>query len=190
MASNGVKIVCMAMACCALSCLGEAQPLPFEAIEAKRMAMPELFITEQGKQIRAPGNQGVFVDQGSREIAWPAYACDNPKCPGRKADGQPHLFSWRDPRFFVTPEGTLGTIPFATQNAWKKAVKSEGGQSVPTCPECLKTRHLSDETAEQQGQFAKFVRRYELPESIVQRAELNVQSKLRKAYDERRAHQK
>ena len=178
------------MACCALSCIGEPQPLTFEAIEAKRMAMLDLFITEKGKQIRAPGIQGVFVDKGSREIAWPAYACDNPKCPGRKADGQPYLFPWSEPRFFVTPEGTLGTIPFATQNDWQKAVKSAGGHLVPTCPECLKTRRLSEETAEQRGQFTKFVCRYELPESIVQRAQLNVQSQLRKAYDERRAHHK
>lgn len=174
------------LGCSLPACNEDVKPRSLEEIEAERMALPALFITTSGKPIQAPANLGLFVDEASREIAWPAYACDNPQCPARKPDGQPHLFTWQDPRFFVTPEGKLGTREFATLNAWREAVAQAGGFREPTCPECFKNRRPATETPQDREKFNNYVRRYDPPESIARRKELDAQWQERKSYIEQR----
>ena len=173
-------------ACCVLGCRAETKPMSLEEIEAERMALPALYISQSGKQLRAPGNSGVLIDEATREIVWPAYACNNPDCPGKSPKGEPCLFPWPDPRFYVTPEGTLGTHTFTTAEAWSKAAAEAGTHQQPTCPACLKLRNLASESEAERQKYSQFVARYELPETIARRAELDAMWKERKAYIEQR----
>jgi hypothetical protein len=187
MLHHGLWTVLFAAGVCALSaCRGETKPRSLAEIDAERMSLPALYITTSGKHVTARGDLGVFVDQQSREIAWPAYTCENPQCPGRKQTGEPLLFTWQDPRFYVTPDGTLGTRDFATLNEWREAVQQAGGFREPTCPECFKSRNPQSETPEERETYSNFVRRYDSPETIARRKQLDEERETRRAFIERR----
>lgn len=162
-------------------CGGDTKPRSVEEIGAERDRLPGLFMTESGKRVEAERSQGVFVDEASSELAWPVYECTNPSCPGR-SDDQPHLFIWPDPRFFVTPEGTLGTTVFETAQQWREAVEAAGGHRQPTCEKCLEIRNPSGETPEESQTYAEYPRRYVLPETAKRMQELDAEHQKRIDY--------
>ncbi len=163
-------------------CSGEVKPRSVKEIDAERQTLPGLFMTPSGKQIKAPGNQGVFVDPSSHELAWPVYECTNPACPGRGADGQPHLFIWTDPRFFVADDGSLGTREFKTIQEWREAVAAAGGHREPTCDKCLAIRQPASESPEESQRYSEYPRRYVLPETAQRKEELDAEHQARIEY--------
>ncbi len=167
-------------------CGSEPKPRSVDEINAAREALPTLYMTASGKRIEAPRSQGVFVDKESRELAWPAYECTNPDCPGRSPDGEPHLFVWEDARLFVTPEGTLGSRKFETAQQWRDAVAEAGGDRQPTCKKCVGIRDLDAETPEEGQKYSEYPRQYKLPRTREMEKQLDAEHQERIEYINRR----
>ncbi len=174
-----------ALGCVLIGCGGETKPRSVEEINAERQTLPGLFITASGQRIEAPRDSGVFVDEASGELAWPAYACTNPDCPGRNGE-VPHLFIWSDPRFYVAEDGTLGTRQFNTAQEYRDAAAQAGTDRQPTCNECLKIRNLETETPEEGQKYSEYPRQYVLPATRQRELELDAEHQERIEYIEAR----
>jgi hypothetical protein len=128
-----------------------------------------LYFTEDGREIIAPGNsQHVVIDPVSGGLAWGAWQCDNPSCPGRKPDGKPFLFPWPNPFCYVTSERKVGKRQPETDADLRQAEELADVQ----CPACVKNRNLAAESAETRQQFRLWCRQHELPQAAEQRAKL------------------
>jgi len=154
------------------------------------MSLPSLYLTESGKEVIAPGGQGVIVDKQSGELAFLAYTCANPDCPGEPNNGRPYLFIWRDRRWYVKSDGTLGAKEVETAEAWEKLLKEDGSQPEPTCPACLELRKLDSESPEVKQKYRGWVQRYVLPKTKKQLEKLNQEDKRRLEDLERRRNRK
>lgn len=157
-------IVCVAGGC--------AKERTLEQIEADQSSLQTLYLTEKtNKQVLATANKGLFVDEATGEICYQPYECTRPDCPGKTA-GNPVLFVHRDVFVSLGPDKKfIYELPPAGV-PYDEAVRARGGQPGPTCPHCLKTRQLNSETPEQKAEFQKWIRAYELPETIQRRKEL------------------
>ena len=98
------------------SCGKAPRPRSASEITADRMSVPTLYLTASGKEVIAPGGQGVVIDKEAAELAFAAYECLNPDCPKKGAgrSGRPYLFTWPDPTLYVKPDGTLGAKTIET----------------------------------------------------------------------------
>ena len=133
-----------------------------EKIFKARQTIDTLYLTEDGREIIAPGNaDGAIVDPETGKIAWAAYQCNNPKCPGRK-DGRPFLFPWPSPFAYVTEEGTIG---YRTPEDVDEATAMTEKFAMIECPACAKIRNRDKETPEQRQQYEQWCKPYVLPES-------------------------
>ena len=131
---------------------------------------------ETGKEITAPINKGVFVDEETGELAFPAYGCQNPDCPGEKKNGRPFLFIHRD----VLIEGVddqgnaiYGEIPAGQDSL--EFIRSRGGFLNPTCPACFKNRTPGSETEAQKQQYMQWAQPYAPPKTAKQDAALEAE---------------
>lgn len=143
---------------------GEDTPVSRDDIFLKQMELPTLYLTAQsGKRVIAPANKGVFVDEATGEICWPAIACHNPKCPGRGLDGEVFLFVIPTPGATGQSDGTVTIDP-------SKVAPPNGTDGL--CPECLRIRKPSNETAELKQKYVNWVKPYVLPEAAEQLKEI------------------
>jgi hypothetical protein len=152
-------IGCMMLAGC-----GEERTI--EDVEKEMRSLDGVFLTAKtGKELTAPANQGVFVDEDSGELCFPAYKCANPACPGEKNGDRPFLFIHRDVLLKAGPDGEVvyNEIPSGKDPA--KFIKSQGGFLSPTCPACWKVRKGKSETPAQKQQYIEWAKPYDSPET-------------------------
>lgn len=77
--------------------LPEPEPRPVEEISNEQLTLNRLYMTEKThRRIIAPTNKGLFVDEVTGENVFPAYTCNNPQCPKRGTEDDPHLFIFVD----------------------------------------------------------------------------------------------
>jgi hypothetical protein len=141
-----------------------------------RKQVPVLYLTDDGREIIAPGSQyGAIVDPQTKKIAWAAMVCDNPDCPGKSKGkgGRPFLFTWPNPLLFVAEDGSVASGQPTTPEQLKEFDKFK----TVACPECAKTRKLDEETDEQRMKYQQWCRRYVLPEAAARLKELDEAAK-------------
>ncbi len=152
----------------------ETRPKTLDELYEEERQLPAVFLTaESGKRITAPGNTGVFVDEGSGELAWRALICTNPDCPATPPTGEePFLFIAVDPALVAQPDGTVG---------YDRSRVDEADNYFGNCPECLKTRNLAGESDEDRQRYSNWATPYVLPETAQRREELAEARKQREA---------
>lgn len=174
-------IVLMIVTLC--SC-GRERPMTREQIYQARLSVDTLFITEDGAELIAPGNKlGVVVAPKSNELAWAAWTCENPNCPGEGKKGRPFLFIWPNFLAYVKDDGTVGfRLPQGEDDLTKFQEFAE-----PACPACLKIRDRASESPEERLRFQNWCVKYVLPEAKERIKELDeLQRRYEQAEDERR----
>jgi hypothetical protein len=153
---------------------GETRHKSFEELYDEERALPAVYLTaETNARIIAPGDKGVFVDEKSGELAWPAKTCINPDCPAERSADEPFLFIAPDPAIIANPDGTIG---------YDRSRVEEADNNFGNCPECLKIRELRKESEKDRQQYSNWAISYVLPETARRREEL---SEARKAREER-----
>lgn len=159
-------IGCMVLAGC-------GKDRSIQEIEKEERSLDALYLTaEIGKEITAPGNKGVFVDEETGELCYPAYMCANPDCPGKKSGDRPFLFIHRDVLVRVGPGGKVVRDEIPPGKDPVEFIKSRGGFLVATCPACWEVRKARAETPAQKQQFIDWARPYTLPETAKRMEEL------------------
>lgn len=157
-------LLAVAGTCLLSSCGGEAPPRARDEIFRERMELPALYFTAQTHQrVIAPMDKGVFVHESTGELCWPALVCNNPNCPGRKAD-EPLLFIEPDMGVYVKADKTIGY-----DAARARAVAGAAGP----CPACAKLRRPASETPAGRQQYIDWVQPYVLPETAAAGAKLD-----------------
>ena len=150
--------------CLLVSCKKETPPRTREEIFQERMALPARYFSAKTHQrVIAPAGKGIFVDEETGEICWPALVCNNPDCPGRQGD-EPLLFIEPDSAYYVKPDGTVGY-----DAARAKAERHRAGP----CPECARKRDPRTETAEQRQRYIDWVKPYVLPDTAARMKQLD-----------------
>ena len=113
----------------------EQKPRSIEKISNEQASLNRLYMTEKTqRQIIAPTNMGLFVDQVTGENVWPAYTCHNPDCPKKGTDDEPYLFVLFD------------------------------RSKPPICPACVRAFQLSGAGHEELTPYLRWTRPYELEE--------------------------
>ena len=113
----------------------EQKPRSIEKISNEQASLNRLYMTEKTqRQIIAPTNMGLFVDQVTGENVWPAYTCHNPDCPKKGTDDEPYLFVLFD------------------------------RSKPPICPACVEAFQLSGAAQEELTPYLRWTRPYELEE--------------------------
>ena len=113
----------------------EQKPRSIEKISNEQASLNRLYMTEKTqRQIIAPTNMGLFVDQVTGENVWPAYTCHNPDCPKKGTDDEPYLFVLFD------------------------------RSKPPICPACVRAFQLSGAVQEELTPYFRWTRPYELEE--------------------------
>lgn len=137
----------------AAGCSGKLdRPRTRDDIARDRLTVDTLFITADGRQrINQPLNpyRALVIDAAAGTIAWPAWQCNNPDCPGRGADGTPFVFPWPDPFMSVQPDGTLTT----RQPDMPAEQRLFDDFATQKCPACLAKRTPATESKEQAQQY-------------------------------------
>jgi hypothetical protein len=159
------------------SCSKSEPPPPSrDEIFQERLELPALYFTAKThRRVIAPARKGLFIDAQTGEVCWPALACHNPDCPGRKGD-EPLLFIEPDAGVYAKPDGTIG---------YDQARAAAQRSVVAGCPECLKKRNLKAETPERRARYVSWVKPYVLPETAARLAELDELLQHRIALDRR-----
>jgi len=153
-----------------------------QEIEQEERSLDALYLTaETGKEIAAPANKGVFVDQETGELCYPAYMCANPDCPGKESGDRPFLFIHRDVLVRTGPGGKIVRDEIPPGNDPAAFIKSRGGFLVPTCPACWEVRKGRSETPVQKQRFINWARPYVLPKTAKRMKELEQEHELRSA---------
>lgn len=149
--------------------INEAASQGSAGVLEKQLEVDTLYLAEDGNQIIAAGNrQGVIVEPGKNRLAWGAWECDNPQCPGRKPGGTPLLFPWPNPFYFIKEDGTIAMRQPITEAELLQADESREVR----CPACLKIRNLASETPQQRLQYRTWCRQHVLPRAAEQRKNL------------------
>ena len=142
-------------------------------IEAETRSLPGLYLTaDTNREVIAPVNLGVFVDEETGELCFPAYECKNPDCPGEPKGDRPYLFIHRDVLVKVGPDGEILYEDLPEEADPEEYYRSRGSYWVPTCPACMQNRNLAQETEEERRKYRLWVKPYELPDALRQRQEL------------------
>ena len=153
--------------------LGCAKPRTLEEIEADQRALPVLYLTEEtGNRVEASADAGLFVEEETGELAYRAYECQNPDCPGRAGDDQPHLFIHRDVLAKIDANGEVVWEPVPAGQNPQEYIRTQGGFLEPTCPKCAEQRNLETESEEDRQKYRDWVKLHELPKTAARRAEL------------------
>jgi hypothetical protein len=161
-----------------LASCGQSEPPPStrDEIFRERLALPAVYFTAKThKRVIAPASKGLFVDEQTGEVCWPALACHNPDCPGRSG-GEPLLFIEPEAGVYAKPDGTIG---------YDRARATTNQSVVAGCPACLKKRRPQTETPEQRARYVSWVKPYVLPETAARLAELDELLQRRIALDRR-----
>ena len=160
----------------------EPPPRSRDDVFFERLKLPALYLSADGKtRVIAPANRGLFVDEKSGEICWPALMCQSPECPGRKADGQPFVFVLPDPSIYVKPDGTFGT----------DSERAEAAKDQPVgCPLCMKDRNLATESPQQRQHYIDWIQPYVLPETAKRLQELDDEDRRREELFQQRKNRK
>jgi hypothetical protein len=134
-------------------------------IDREQHTLNALFIGEEtGKEVIAPGNVHYFVvDEETGERCWRSIECTHPNCPGEKKHGRPYYV------FFLVAE------------------KPNEEEPPIECDACRQFRDPDNETPEELTEWSRYVRPYELPETLRRRGELDAERRrfveqLRKKY--------
>lgn len=178
----------MSLVAIPLAGCGSDKPRPLDEIKAERLALPALYLTLNGEEVIAPRNKGdVIVDPASKQLAFRAYTCNNPQCPGRgkESGSRPFLFIWHDPLWFVNSEGELEyeVVPDRSEQ-----IVERGGHIEPTCPECLTQRNPENEDAATRQQYRDWVTYYVFPETAKRQKELDEEHRQRLEYIKENRH--
>ena len=120
-------------------------------IDREQLTLNALFIGEEtGKEVIAPGNVHYFVvDEETGERCWRSLECTHPNCPGEKKNGRPYYV------FFLVAE------------------KPNEEEPPIECDACGRFRDTEGETPQEKTEWSRYVRPYELPETLRRRAELD-----------------
>lgn len=141
-------------------------------IEAEMRALDVLYLTaDSGREVRAPATRGIFVDEATGELCFPAYQCGDPDCPGRKAEDRPFLFVHRDVMLRAGPDGAVVRDAFPAGQDPVAFIRSRGGFPDPTCPAC-RERPGGRPDAVGGARDADWVQPYTLPETAARRSQL------------------
>ena len=144
-----------------------------EDIKKEKRSLDVLYLTaETGKEVVSPSNRGVFVDEETGELCFPAYVCLNPDCPGEKKADRPFLFIHRDVLLRAGPDGELVWDEIPAGKDPMAHIKSLGGFLNPTCPACWKIRKPQSETPAQKQQYINWAQPYNSPETAKRLEEL------------------
>lgn len=153
-------------------CSGKvARPRSRDDIARDRMTVDTLFITADGQRLTRPMNPDrvVVVDAAAGTLAWPAWQCNNPDCPGRQADGVPFLFPWPDPFKSVKPDGTIA-VRQPDMPAERKLFDDFATQK---CPACLERRTPATESQEKAQQYKDWCQPHVTPSAAKRVAQLD-----------------
>ena len=130
-----------------------APPLPRirAEIDHEQKKLNALFIGEEtGKEVIAAGDVHYFVvDQETGERCWRSIECIHPNCPGEKKNGRPYYV------FFLVAE------------------RPNEEEPPIECDACRSFRDLENESPEVKTEWSRYVRPYELPETLRRRDELD-----------------
>ncbi len=153
-----------------LACRDGTRARTLEDIFQDRLKIDTLYLTDDGQQIVAPANPtgAVLVDAASGMLAWPAWQCNNPACPGRGAAGTPFLFPRTNPFIYVRDDGTIGVRQLETAADHEKMEDF----SEPRCPACLKERNFTRQTPQQRRQHRDWCQVHVLPSAAARLREL------------------
>ncbi len=143
------------------------EPRTRQDVFRDQLEVETLYFTADGERIYAPGaDRGMIVDDSGR-VAFAAWQCENPDCPGRTND-KPFLFPLPDPFAYVDDKGQVAIgqpISDADMAKFEDFIDLK-------CPACLPTRDRERETAEQRQQYQSWVTRHVTPKAQRQLAEL------------------
>ena len=135
------------------------------AIDREQHTLNALFIGEEtGREVIAPGNVHYFVvNEETGERCWRSIECIHPDCPGKKKNGRPYYV------FFLIAENPNEEEP------------------PIECDACRQFRDVDRETPLEKTEWSRYVRPYELPETLRRRGELDDERRrfveeLRKTY--------
>jgi hypothetical protein len=146
------QLIAAALLATVSGCSGKVtRPRSRDDIAQDRLKVDTLFITKDGQRLKRPMNPdgAVIVDAAAGTLAWPAWQCINPDCPGRGADGAPFLFPWPDPFRSVKPDGTI-VVRQPDMPAERKLFDDFATQK---CPACLEKRTPASESKEKAQQY-------------------------------------
>ncbi len=131
------------------------QPRIRAEIDHEQKKLNALFIGEEtGKEVIAPGDVHYFVvDQETGERCWRSIECIHPNCQGEKKNGRPYYV------FFLVAE------------------RPNEEEPPIECDACRSFRDPDNETPEELTEWSRFVRPYELPETLRRRDELDLERK-------------
>lgn len=144
-----------------------------ETIFQEQQELEGLYFTRTGEEVRAPLHKGIFYDDDTRELCFPAVACHNPDCPKRTTDS-PYLFFIDDPSVVMTPEGKMGTdmnAPIRSDDPEEEALLTGH------CPACLTERTPSKESRATWDDYSRYVRPYMPPETVRKMRKLDEERK-------------
>ncbi len=108
---RGRLVACFALfiVSLSLSSCGPGKPPTREELFQESLTLETIYLTEDGREIKAPGNRdGVIIDPETKTMAWAAHQCDNPECPGERKGDRPFLFPRPQPFAFIKDDGTIG----------------------------------------------------------------------------------
>lgn len=152
---------------------GCGSPRPISEIEQEMRSLDVLYLTaDSGKRVTAPASKGVFVDEESGELCFPAYSCANPDCPGRTDGEPPLLFVHRDVMLRAGPNGDVVRDDMPQGRSPLDVIASRGGFPNPTCPACWEVRRGKSETPALTQQFVEWARPYTLPQTAARKKQL------------------
>lgn len=168
--------ICAALSACSLlaatiSCTGQpSRPRTRNDIQRDREAVDTLYLTADGVRIIAPGTeQGMVVDAKTGKIAFRAWQCNNPQCPGRSVAGDPYVFPLPDPFAYVDEQGE----PRVRQPQTPAELQQVEEYYVRKCPACLQRRNLARESEEVRQQYQSWLELHLLPQAKQRLAELD-----------------
>ncbi len=155
-------------------CGGDDVPPSVDDLFKQQMELPAVYLTGvTGKRVQAPTGKSVFTDPETGEPCWPAWACHNPDCPGRAADGEPFLFIWPNPHVLILPDGSFTGDPKLGKPLPAAPPNSPFIASSLGCPECVTIRKINSENAAQKAKYNAWIKPYELPENAKRMKELD-----------------
>lgn len=152
-----------------------------QQIDAERESLPALYLTKSGREIIAPRNpERAIANRG--ELAYAAWACRNPNCPGEKNGDRPFLFVWPNPLAELNADGTLGRREQKPNEDYVDLLRAMNIPETPTCPACLQQRNVAKESTAQRNQYFTWCEEFVLPETAARLKELDEEHRRRIEY--------
>ena len=160
-----------------------------EIFEARR-EVPRLYLTGKSlKRVVAPTSRGIFVDDETGEICWPALGCYNPDCPDRGAHGEPYAFIAANALAYVAEDGSIAyrqpkplqpdVGQFSSSDKTGEMYARDPSLLGHVCPACIEVRDLASETDADRRRYQRWIRPHELPETTERLRELNEERRRR-----------